>query len=63
MAQKIVSITLIPTGGLEADRVTLAASDVILGGTKSNKTNNVLKVGEKSYKLDSLLWDIADIVI
>jgi len=61
MAQKIVNVTLIPTGGQEADRVSFPASDILLNGI-TDKKNNILKKGEKTYKLDSLLWDIEDII-
>jgi hypothetical protein len=61
MALKNVNIKVIPTGGVEADRVSFSATDFLFGDAVTDKKNNILKKGDKTYKLDSLQWDVTDV--
>ena len=62
MALKNVNIKVIPTGGAEADRVSFPATDFLFGDAVTDKKNNILKKGDKTYKLDSLQWEVVDIL-
>jgi hypothetical protein len=51
------TISLIPVGGTDADRVSMAAHLVMFGTAKADLANNTLRVGERSFQLDSLQFD------
>ncbi len=56
-----VQVSLIPVGGLEADRVQMPGHTVFFGSAKSDLANNILRIGEKSFKLDSLQFNPSDV--
>jgi hypothetical protein len=49
-----VEVNLIPQGGTDADRVNIPAHLAMFGTAKADIANNTLRIGDKSYMLDSL---------
>jgi len=56
-------LNLIPVGGTDADRVNISAHLVMFGTAKADTANNILRIGEKSFLLDSLQLNLTDVVI
>lgn len=56
-----VQLSLIPQGGIEADRVNIPAHLIFFGTGKADIANNTLRIGDKSYILDSLQFNPAEV--
>jgi len=58
-----VAFNLIPVGGQEADRVNIPAHLVMFGTAKADIANNLLRIGDKSYILDSLRFNASEVEV